>query len=75
MRWASFRPHVHVNGRKPTGAPRKNSGSARADQRDPLQQLEWMEPRATPMPMFRGAHMKDWDRENPGMVRPKESAL
>jgi len=34
----------------------KNSSSARADQRDPLQQLEWMGPNATPVPIFRGAH-------------------
>jgi len=33
----------------------KNSSSARADQRDPLQQLEWMGPKATPGPIFRGA--------------------
>ena len=34
----------------------KNSSSARADQRDPLQQMEWMGPKATPGPIFRGAH-------------------
>jgi hypothetical protein len=33
----------------------KNSSSVRADQRDPLQQLEWMGPKATPGPIFRGA--------------------
>ena len=33
----------------------KNASSARADQRDPLQQLEWMGPKATPGPIFRGA--------------------
>ena len=33
----------------------KNSSSARADQRDPLQQMEWMGPKATPGPIFRGA--------------------
>ena len=33
----------------------KNSCSARADQRDPLQQLEWMGPKTTPGPIFRGA--------------------
>ena len=35
----------------------KNSGSTRADQRDQLQQLEWMEPKATLGPIFRGALM------------------
>ncbi len=33
----------------------KNSGCARADQRDPLRQPEWMEPEATPGLIFRGA--------------------
>ena len=33
----------------------KKSSSAQADQRDPLQQQEWMGPKATPGPIFRGA--------------------
>jgi len=33
----------------------KNMGSVRADQRDPLRQLKWMEPRAKPGAIFRGA--------------------
>jgi hypothetical protein len=33
----------------------------RADQRDPLRQLEWMEPRAMPGAIFRGAHMSSLD--------------
>jgi hypothetical protein len=32
-------------------------GSARADQREPLRQLEWIEPKATPGATFRGALM------------------
>jgi hypothetical protein len=36
----------------------KNSGSVRTDQRDPPQQLEWMEPKATPVSIFRGALMQ-----------------
>jgi hypothetical protein len=33
----------------------KNSGSVRAGQRDLLQPLEWMDPKATPGPIYRGA--------------------
>ncbi len=40
----------------------KNLSFARTNQRDPLQQLEWMGPKATPGPIFRGALKKNPSR-------------
>jgi hypothetical protein len=43
-----------TNGNLQLWAPRKIRYSPRADQRDPLPQLEWIELKATTGPIFRG---------------------